>query len=230
MAPSVDGTPHWFQEHGLYDGLFLMKDDETGTFWDHMTGEAVYGPLAGARLEVSNLLQTNVAQILDTRPDARVALSDRILWEDERLGLGGLVSSMRGKLSRMFSNTVEEEDGRRPTMDLGMGLWEGETSRYYPYETIVEADNAVLDTFAGRRVLVYLDPAAYALSAYYVDADGFDWDGSTLRLTDGSYIEGGVMHGPDGDRAEGGRPLQVFTRWYGFSLTFPGTEIYGESP
>ena len=23
------------------------------------------------------------------------------------------------------------------------------------------------------------------------------------------------------------RPLQIFTRWYGFSLTFPDTEIYG---
>ena len=228
MTPRIDGRVHWFQEHGLYDGLFLMMDDETSTFWDHMTGEAVYGPLTGASLEVDNIFQTTVAQALEEDPDAMVALSDRVLWEEERLGLRGLVSSMGSKLSRMFQSTVKEEDGRRPTMDLGMGLWEGESSRYYPYETVVESDNAVIDHFQGRRVLVFLDPSAYSLSAFYVEADGYEWDGEVLRLTDGSYIEGGVMRGADGRRMEASRPLQIFTRWYGFSLTFPGTEIYGE--
>ena len=33
MAPSVDGEIHWFAEHGLYDGLFLMRDEESGTYW-----------------------------------------------------------------------------------------------------------------------------------------------------------------------------------------------------
>jgi len=228
MTPRVDDRVHWFQEQGLYDGLFLMKDDESGTFWDHMTGEAVYGPLTGQRLEVANIFQTSVAQAMDENPEARVALSDRILWEEERLTLGGLVSSMGNRLSRMFQSTVEAEDDRRPTMDLGMGLWEGETSRYYPYETVVEAGNAVSDTFAGRRVIVFLDPAAYSLSAFYVDSGSFEWEGEILRLGDGSYVANGVLHGPEGDPLDASRPLQIFTRWYGFSLTFPGTEIFGE--
>ena len=50
MTPSIDGTVHAFAEHGLYDGLFLMRDEESGTYWDHMTGDAVYGPLTGRRL------------------------------------------------------------------------------------------------------------------------------------------------------------------------------------
>ncbi|NIP36796.1 MAG: hypothetical protein GWN18_17660, partial [Thermoplasmata archaeon] len=81
----------------------------------------------------------------------------------------------------------------------------------------------MLDTFEGRTVLIYLDPTAYALSAYYVDADSFEWDDKILRLSDGSYIEGGVLYDASGERAEENRPLQVFTRWYGFSLTFPET-------
>ena len=227
MAPSIEGTVHTFQENGLYDGLFLMKDDETDTYWDHMTGEAVYGPLTGHQLDVATLRQTRVDQILDESPDALVALSDRILWEDERLGLDGLLASMGSKLSRLFSQTVKQEDDRRPTMDLGMGLWQGETSRYYPYETVAEAGNAILDEFAGRDVLVYLDPTAYSLSAFYVTAGNFTWDEKVLRLSDGSYVEGGVMYDANGERATAGRPLQVFTRWYGFSLTFPDTEIFG---
>ena len=228
MAPRIGDQLHTFEEHGLYDGLFLMRDDETETYWDHMTGEALYGPLTGTRLEVSNLLQSNVAQVLGDEPEAMVALSDRILWEDEQLGLTGLISSMGGKLGRMFSSTVDAEDDRRPTMDLGMGIWEGEAARYYPYDVVLAAGRAVLDTFQSKKVLVFLDPTAYALSAYYVDVTGFEWEDEILRLSDGSYIDGGVLYDSTDERGARDRPLQVFTRWYGFSLTFPETEIYGE--
>ena len=49
-----------------------------------------------------------------------------------------------------------------------------------------------------------------------------------LRFSDRSYIEGGVFHDPSGERAQIERPHQVFTRWYGFALTFPETEIWGD--
>jgi hypothetical protein len=41
-------------------------------------------------------------------------------------------------------------------------------------------------------------------------------------------VEKGVLRTADGEKAEVKRPLRVFTRWYGFSLTFPGTQIYGD--
>ena len=50
-----------------------------------------------------------------------------------------------------------------------------------------------------------------------------------LRFSDGTYIEGGVFHDASGGRVQIERPRQIFTRWYGFSLTFPETEIYGDS-
>ncbi len=49
-----------------------------------------------------------------------------------------------------------------------------------------------------------------------------------LRFSDRSYIEGGVFHDPSGERAQIEPPHQVFTRWYGFALTFPETEIWGD--
>ncbi len=227
MAPRVDGEVHWFAEHGLYNGLFLMRDEESGTYWDHMTGEAVYGPHVGSALDVSYLRQTTVAQILEQDPDALVALSDQALRPNESFQLGGLLGRIGGRLSRMFRATVKEEDDRLPTMDLGMGLWDGEAARYYPYERIVANGKAVLDDFDGRQVVVYLDPSAYALAAAYTDTDDISWEEDVLRFSDGSYFEGGVFHDASGERAQIERPRQVFTRWYGFSLTFPDTGIYG---
>ena len=76
--------------------------------------------------------------------------------------------------------------------------------------------------------MVFLDPSAYVLSSFYVDADEVEWDDKILRFSNGQYIEGGVLHDSSGERAEAVRPLQIFTRWYGFALTFPDAQIYGE--
>lgn len=227
MAPIIDGQVHTFAEHGLYNGLFLMRDDHSQTFWDHLTGEAVYGPRVGTKLDVANLLHTRVAQVLESNPEALIAVSDSSIRRDEDMELGGLLSRAGRRLIRLFSSTVAEEDGRRPTMDLGMGIWQAEEARYYPYEHVTAEGNAVIDTFQGRRIVVFLDPSAYVLSSFYVDADGVEWDDKILRFSNGQYIDGGVLHDSNGERAEAVRPLQIFTRWYGFALTFPGAAIYG---
>ena len=43
-----------------------------------------------------------------------------------------------------------------------------------------------------------------------------------------------IAMGPDGIptatwRDDGSLPLQLFTRWYGFSYTYPGCEVYSGS-
>ena len=228
MTPSIDGVVHTFVEHGLYDGLFLMQDEETGTFWDHVTGEAVYGPQVGTALEVANLLHSRADQVLANNPDALIALSDRTLRTDEDMEVRSLLSRVGGRLSRMFSSTVKKEDDRLPTMDIGMGIWQGDEARYYSYERVLAEDRAVFDSFQGRRMLVFLDPSSHVLSSFYVDADNARWDDDVLRMTNGQYIEASVLYDSDGSRAKAARPLQIFTRWYGFALTFPDTEIYGD--
>ena len=65
---------------------------------------------------------------------------------------------MGQRLNQMFSATVKQEDDRRPTMDLGMGVWDGEEARYYPYDRVTAKGNVVLDELAGRPLVVYLLP------------------------------------------------------------------------
>ncbi len=223
----MDGEVRRFYEKGLYNGLFLMYDDESGSWWNHMTGEAVYGPEAGKRLPLWNLVHTTVGQALQADPQTRVALSDHQRARGPQSTLGEILGRYT-RLPEIFPQTLGGEDGRRPRMDLGIGLWSGADARYYAVETLRAEGGAVLDTFAGRAVLVYNDPSAYAPMAQYTDADRVWWDGEIVRMSDGRYIEEGVTHAADGSRVEVDRPLQVFTRWYGFSLTFPETELYGE--
>lgn len=231
MTPRVGADVHWFAEQGLYDGLFLMKDEETGTFWDHMTGRAVYGPLVGETLEVSaGLIQTTVAQVLRTAPDAMITLSDEAIRTDDQMKVDGLLRGIGRRLGGMFQSTVKEEDDRRPTMDLGIGIWSADAARYFPLDVVRAQGRALVDEFEGQSVLVYIDPENFVLAAFRATGDDPTWDDDVLRMSDGSYVQSGVMYDASGARVEGGRPLQVFTRWYGFSLTFPHTEVYGEGP
>lgn len=225
LTPSVDGEVRTFSEQGLYNGLFLLHDKETGTYWNHITGEALYGPDVGKRLPMENVLHTTVRQILAQDPNTRIALSDH----RNAVGQQSTLSAILGRFTRlpqMFPATLGGEDGRRPRMDLGIGIWEGATARYYAVETITAGDRALLDTFEGRTVLVYNDPTAYSPLAQYVEADRVWWDEQILRMSNGQYIEDGITYGADGSRVDVERPLQIFTRWYGFSLTFPDTEVF----
>ena len=235
LIPHVDDEVESYALSGLYDGLFLFSDETTGTYWNHMTGEALYGPLAGERLELYNVLHSTVRQVLSQDSEALIAISDhpRVALR-EGTARGRLVSwfsrlMRRGErgLSPQFTGTIKAEDDRRPTMELGIGIWNDSGARYYAMETVEEHGRALFDTFDGRRVLIYYDPTAYALSAQYTTAESVWWEDDVLRLSTGERIENGLRFTEDGTHAEVEHPLQVFTRWYGFSLSFPDTEVYG---
>jgi hypothetical protein len=46
-----------------------------------------------------------------------------------------------------------------------------------------------------------------------------------ILLDNGSVVR--ILFNRSGRRLEIERPQQIFTRWYGFALTFPGSEVFG---
>jgi hypothetical protein len=214
-----------FVNAGLYDALFVMQDIETETLWNHITGEALHGALLGQRLPISNLLQLSVRQALAMDPKTQVAISNRPFS-------GGTPrfdpSNPNAALAPMFTKTLGEEDLRRPRMDVGIGLWNGTTRRYYPLESIRKKGNALIDNIDGHRVLIYIEPETATPAALFVDASGLSWKGNEIHLDNGAVVRSGLLFSARGKRREVKRPQQIFTRWYGFALTFPGCEIFGQ--
>jgi len=47
---TVDGRQLHFQLAGINNQNFIMRDEETGSWWQQVTGEAILGPLKGQRL------------------------------------------------------------------------------------------------------------------------------------------------------------------------------------
>ena len=185
----LDGKLHHFSAGGLYEGVILLIDDETHSYWDHITGEAVHGPLAGRRLEVWPLNYTSVEVALAEHPQLEIS---RI-----RGGLMGMVlrrihnvkPGSKGFIPPPFRLTMSAADTRLPEHTQGVGIFDGERARFYPMQAIqaeIEAD------WGDRRIRVFRGPDGVP-QAVFVDT--------------------------------GERPMQLFSRWYGFVATFPGCEL-----
>lgn len=188
----VDGKLHHFSAGGLYNGLVLLIDDETRTYWDHITGEAVHGPQAGKQLEVFPISMTTVEAELAAHPQTRLARSKlpfkaRIFSWLHRKKIG-----KPGFIPPPFRQTMSAPDERLPENEQGLGVVVDGEARFYPSATL---GDPIDDELGGRR----------------------------LRIARGEIDRVPFADGLD----DGGRPFQLFTRWYGFAYTFPGCSIHG---
>ena len=245
MVPTIDGKVHHFSNAGLYDGLFTLYDAESHTLWNHVTGGAEYGPFVGRTLgPPGNELQTTVQQALSEDPSTEIAISDRVYFAGGRQfgtagggpgrgrGQGGANQGPSGPnpnavMNDRFTVTLGTEDQRRPRMELGLGLWSASTRRYYPMTRIRDHGGALLDRLDGRVVLIYIDQASETPAALFVRSSTVKVQNNDILLDEGS-VRSGVFVDRAGKRRPMERPQQIFTRWYGFALTFPGSEIFGK--
>ncbi len=183
---------HQFSAGGLYNGLILLIDDETRTYWDHITGVGVHGELTGYRLDVWRVDYTTVGAALKAHPTLslsrpRRGLQARFMNVMHRKKIG-----TAGFLPPTFRETMSAVDTRLSEMTQGLGIFDDAQARFYPMGTLQSPRE---DPWGDRKLLVRIDPASGVPVAEFLD--------------------------------DGEQPLQLFSRWYGFVLTFPDCEIGG---
>jgi hypothetical protein len=93
---------------------------------------------------------------------------------------------------------------------------------------IREHNGTFLDRLDGREILIYIDPESNPPAALFVKSSGAKMQNRDILLDDGAVVRSGVLLDRAGKRVTMERPQQIFTRWYGFALTFPGSEVFGE--
>lgn len=222
FTPTIDGQLLHFEYRGLFNGVSLLWDNETESYWHHITGKALDGPMRGKQMPMFNLLMVTAEQALEGDPDLMVAISDREIRRRSRWA--PLTDRVR-MLSDRLRGTIRGEDLRRPEMDIGLGVWTNDTQRYYSMEVVNEGGGFLFDRLDGRAVLVYIEPTSNTVAALYTEASDARWDGTVLRLKNGRHVRAGGLFEGDSE-LEIERPMQVFTRWYGYALTFPETEVF----
>jgi hypothetical protein len=225
--PVMDDVPLRFSRRGSYDGLLMIWDQETGSYWQHITGECLYGPSAGRQLEtITTTKQMNAAEASVSTIPTYLLIRELTPVQEK---LSRAMERMRAnpeKVSDGIFKQITSEDERRPRFELGLGLWDADTqhSSFYPLGLIYAQNNALLTEFAGRPLLIYQKPEALSPTAVYLDVSVVSWEGDVLRLDGGASIRNDLYYTGD-QQVPLERPSQLLMRWYGFSLTFPDCDL-----
>lgn len=227
--PVLDGRLLHFAVAGVYRGTMLMRDTETGSEWDHMTGEALSGPLQGQRLAIVGAHRVLSAhEALRLFPDLRVATDRLPLWQKAVAWFQARHSwrtAPEGKFYPGFRDSFvwpgDQADTRRPEKELGLGLWGGSAPPLYvPLTDVPESGREI--TWDGRRVLIYRRETGTPSAIWLGDA-AWSYDGDGLHV-DGRRLTGDYFASDDEPEAAP-QPSFLFTRWYGFAQTFPACDV-----
>jgi len=226
----ADGTQLTIRVGGLYNGMVLLKDTQTESYWDHITGECIDGKLRGTQLEVIGPLgHGDVVSTLAADPDAQLHLP-RQSWLQRFLGrlLYRMVGRGRGILPPHFTATMGEPDTRLARHEVGLGVWHGRRALFYSLAYLRANGGVTAGRLGGQCMIIYLDPASGSPQAIWHTAGGGRVEGDAVVLDDGARIVHGKLHVQGSPPSYPELPRQTLTRWYGFSYTFANVEIVGQ--
>lgn len=168
--PVIDGTRYTFDVAGLYNGLFVMADRQTGSVWTHFDGTVLNGPLANQniRLEISLLAQTTWADWVESYPETLV-----LDWYPEFASRyrDDLVPG-RGGLGPQFQQTLLNWDDRLPENELVLGVGIGEEFRAFVLADFDDGLTAVHDTLADTPIVIFIDKSSNYGLAFVPQLDG----------------------------------------------------------
>lgn len=158
----VDGKTYHFSAGGLYNGLILLIDDETRSYWDHISGEALHGSMAGKQLPMWGIEQSTVKALLQSEPELLMLLSKQGWWP--RL-MAWLSEKWTGKFPPGFRLTMDKSDDRLSEMTIGLGIADG-VGRFY---TLDQIGDGLEDEWNGQLLRVSIDSVSGVPQATYAD-------------------------------------------------------------
>jgi hypothetical protein len=166
----VNGTVHHFGATGFSNGMAVLGDRETRTDWDHITGEAFKGPLAGHQLDAWAIRMMTVQSALEEWPEMDVSLSTHRSfrrWLAQKIYPRFLQS--RGFIPPPFFLSMSAPiDPRLDKLTQGLGVIVGKQARFYPLSAIPAG--GVSDDWGGRTLRVEKNPLDGVPRARWADS------------------------------------------------------------
>ena len=228
---TVDGRVLHFHLAGINNQNFIMRDEETGSWWQQVSGKAIHGPLQGRQLksvfhdELSfEIWKREQPQGRVLKPVERIAESDQYDPADWEARVGRM---------RVVEGT--DVDKRLAPRTLVIGVTVDGKSVAYPM-TALQQQSPILDMVASTPIVIALGDDHRSVRAFERTVDGRrleffkKTEGDSFQLIDLETnstwnFEGKAVTGP-----LAGRQLKkVFVLedfWFDWRLYHPDTRIY----
>jgi hypothetical protein len=155
---TVEGRTLTFHLAGINNQNFLMRDEETGSYWQQINGLAVSGPLSGKQLELVDSDELTFALWKSEEPDGFV-LKPVMQFAKEYDPKHWDVRMAKAKTVIDFPGS-----GLKPR-ELVLGIHAFGASRAFPME-LVKAEKLVEDRVGTEPVLLLLGPDGESVRAF----------------------------------------------------------------
>ena len=186
---TVDGRVLHFHLAGINNQNFIMKDEETGSWWQQVTGEAIFGPLKGKHLKSVFLDELTFAtwkreepQGRVLRPDVRITANGKYAppdWEDRMLRVPVATQRSASALDKR---------------ELVVGITVNDASSAYPV-TALQKQNPIIDKLGGIPLVIVMGEDGKSIRAFERKVEGQEREfflkpnSSPLRLIDDKGTE-----------------------------------------
>jgi len=164
---TVAGRILHFYLAGINNQNFLMRDNETGTWWQQVTGKAIFGPLRGSTLEWIANDELTFALWKTESPAGQVLVpvsSDLKNYE----------SNWEPKVSKLPVVISFKESGLADR-DVVVGLEIRNTLRAYPMKAL-SPESPIEDRVAGIPILLAVGPDGKSVRGFVRQVNGSETD------------------------------------------------------
>ena len=176
----VDGLRLTFHLAGINNQNFLMRDEETGTYWQQISGAAVSGPLKGRQLTLVHSDELTLAT-----------------WKSEQ-PRGTVLADVPKYTSDYAKRDWDVEMKREPTVlsfpehgltarDLMLGIQAFGASRAFLYERVIK-EKLVKDHVGAEPVLLVVGPDDQSVRAFRDRIPGVGGASDFYRITGRSGV------------------------------------------
>jgi hypothetical protein len=171
----VDGLRLTFHLAGINNQNFLMRDEETGTYWQQISGAAISGPLKGRRLTLVPSDELSFAIWKSEQPQGTV-LNDVHQYISQYARKDWDVRMKRA------STVLDFPEYGLKARDLMLGIQAYGSSRAFLYDQVLK-EKLVKDHVGAEPVLLVVGPDNQSVRAFRDRIPGVDGSPDFYRLT-----------------------------------------------
>jgi hypothetical protein len=233
---TIDGRVLHFRLAGINNQNFIMRDEETGSWWQQVSGKAILGPLKGRELKRVFHDELSFAIWKSEKPDGRVLKpEEKIAATDEYAP-----ADWEARVGRMRVVDGTDVDQRLPPRPLVLGIEVGGKSAAYPLAAL-QKQSPIMDTVGPTPVMLLLGDDKRSVRAFERTVDGRRLEFFQKTAGEGGFqlvdAETGSTWNFEGKATSGplaGRELkQIFVLedyWFDWRIYHPATTVYEIGP
>ena len=208
-----------------------MRDEETGSWWQQVTGEAIFGPLKGQHLQSVIHDELTFGLWKQEKPQGRV------LRPDEATARAGKYAPANWE-ERMAKTPVTTSANRDSSLEpraLVVGLTVNSTSVAYPFDALLK-QSPIIDEVSHVPILIVLGNDRKSVRAFDRSVDGRKLElflkqgASDLRLVDAETASEWDFTGRSISGPLAGKQLRKIPvlndYWFDWKTYHPSTQLY----